>query len=166
MAFFAASVDSDAGLAGFDLSRQRSAKYDAAETRRRWEHYRRSPHRLGPGTLVYEARQVDPTFQLPSTRHSRAEAKQTPANDGGRCWLGRAGWMAPPTDHQRQGRARDVVANAAIILRSDLRFIDRCASTSCIRHPLRATAVAQGLHLAALVGRRRHRACAWCQLRG
>ena len=84
MAFFAASGGSDAGFAAFDRFSRQSAKYDTAETQRRWEHYRRSPpDRLGPGTLVYEARQVDPTFQLPSTRHARAEPKADAAIDGG-----------------------------------------------------------------------------------
>ena len=69
MALFAASGGSEAGLAAFDRFSQQSAKYDAAETRHRWEHYRQSPpDRLGPGTLVYEARQADPTFRLPSRR--------------------------------------------------------------------------------------------------
>jgi P4 family phage/plasmid primase-like protien len=69
MAFFAASNGSEAGFAAFERVSQRSAKYDASETRRRWEHFHRSPpHRLGPGTLIYEARQVDPEFRLPSRR--------------------------------------------------------------------------------------------------
>jgi Primase C terminal 2 (PriCT-2) len=60
MALFAASGGSEAGLASFDLFSRQSAKYDAAETRHRWEHYRQCPpDRLGPGTLVYEARQAD-----------------------------------------------------------------------------------------------------------
>jgi hypothetical protein len=53
MAFFAASNGSEAGLAAFDQISQRSAKYDAGDTRRRWEHFHQSPpHRLGPGTLI------------------------------------------------------------------------------------------------------------------
>jgi Primase C terminal 2 (PriCT-2) len=71
MALFAASGGSEASLAAFDRFSRQSAKHDAAETRHRWEHYRRSPpDRLGPGTLVYEARQVDPTFRLPWRGHA------------------------------------------------------------------------------------------------
>ena len=67
MALFAASGGSEAGFTAFDRVSRRSAKYDADETRQRWDHYRQSPpDRLGPGTLVYEARQVDPAFRLPS----------------------------------------------------------------------------------------------------
>lgn len=69
MALFAASSGSEAGFAAFDRISRRSVKYDTNETRRRWEHYRQfPPDRLGPGTLVYEARQVDPTLRLPSRR--------------------------------------------------------------------------------------------------
>ena len=67
MAFFAASGGSEAGLTAFDRVSQRSAKYDADATRQRWDHYRQSPpDRLGPGTLVYEARQAKSAFSLPS----------------------------------------------------------------------------------------------------
>ena len=43
MAFFAASNGSEAGFAAFDQVSQRSAKYDASDTRRRWEHFHQSP---------------------------------------------------------------------------------------------------------------------------
>jgi hypothetical protein len=67
MAVFAASGGSEAGFAAFDSISRRSPKHDPDETRRRWEHYRQfPPDRLGPGTLVYEARQIDPAFRLPS----------------------------------------------------------------------------------------------------
>jgi hypothetical protein len=67
MAVFAASGGSEAGFAAFNSISRRSAKYDTNETQRRWEHYRQfPPDRLGPGTLVYEARQVEPAFRLPS----------------------------------------------------------------------------------------------------
>jgi len=67
MALFAASGGSEAGFAAFDCISRRSAKHDVGETRGRWEHYRQfPPDRLGPGTLVYEARQADPAFRFPS----------------------------------------------------------------------------------------------------
>jgi putative DNA primase/helicase len=83
MAFFAASNGSEAGLAAFDRVSQRSAKYDASETRRRWEHFHRSPpQRLGPGTLIYEARQVDPEFRLLSRRGGPETARRQPTDSG------------------------------------------------------------------------------------
>ena len=126
MAFFAASGGSDAGFAAFDRFSRHSAKYDTTETQRRWEHYRRSPpDRLGPGTLGYEARQVDPTFQLPSTRRARAEPKADAANDGeGGSDQDAAGWRHQLITNDK-GAPRDIVANAAIIIRSDPRFVDR-----------------------------------------
>ena len=68
-------VDSDAAPASVFLGRApsttRPRRSDAGSTIA-------ARHLIGSaGTLVYEARQVDPTFQLPSTRHSRAGPKQT-----------------------------------------------------------------------------------------
>ena len=124
MALFAASGGSEAGIAAFARFSERSAKYDAAETQHRWEHYRRSPpDRLGPGTLVYEARQVDPNFRLPSTRSARAEPRL--ADDGrGDSDRGAAGWRHQLITNDK-GAPRDIVANAALILRSDPRFLGR-----------------------------------------
>ena len=71
MAFHAATAGSEAGFAAFDHWSGKSGKYDAAATRARWEHYRRSPPaRIGAGTLVHEARRVDPEFH----RSNRGEA--------------------------------------------------------------------------------------------
>ena len=82
MALFAASGGSEAGLAAFDRFSRQSAKYDAAETRHRWEHYRQCPpDRLGPGTLVYEARQADPTFRLPSRRGGPGTPARGPTDE-------------------------------------------------------------------------------------
>jgi Primase C terminal 2 (PriCT-2) len=82
MALFAASGGSEAGLAAFDRFSQQSAKYDAAETRHRWEHYRQSPpDRLGPGTLVYEARQADPSFRLPSRQGGAGTPARGPTGE-------------------------------------------------------------------------------------
>jgi hypothetical protein len=109
MAFFAASNGSEAGLAAFEQVSQRSAKYDASDTQRCWAHFHQSPpHRLGPGTLIYEARQIDSAFRL--------QSRQAPRPGGGqrdvqgrrsgrrRCWSGRAGMrMAHPSAQKRQG---------------------------------------------------------------
>ena len=109
MAFFAASNGSEAGLAAFDQVSQRSAKYDASDTQRRWEHFHQSPpHRLGPGTLIYEARQIDPAFRLQSRQAPRlggdSENVQGPRSGRRRCWSGRAGMrMAHPPAQKRQG---------------------------------------------------------------
>ena len=133
MAFFAASNGSEAGLAAFDQVSQRSAKYDADDTRRRWEHFHQSPpHRLGPGTLIYEARQVDPAFRLQSKQPPRPAGNSAPSNAG-------ADEGATGPDEQacewrtrllrnEKGSARDCVANAVLILRSDPRFIGRLRS--------------------------------------
>jgi predicted P-loop ATPase len=138
MAFFAASNGSDAGLAAFDRVSQRSAKYDACDTRRRWEHFHQSPpHRLGPGTLIYEARQVDPAFRLRSRQGPRqgrgggtskpgvsdesiaGPEEDTPAPDEQPCE-----WRTRLVRNDK-GSARDCVANIVLILRSDARFIGR-----------------------------------------
>jgi predicted P-loop ATPase len=131
MAFFAASNGSEAGLAAFDRVSQRSAKYDASDTRRRWEHFHQSPpHRLGPGTLIYEARQVDPAFRLRSRQAPRrrgdSEASETPAADEGAAGPDEQAceWRTRLLRNDK-GSARDCVANAVLILRSDARFIGR-----------------------------------------
>jgi Primase C terminal 2 (PriCT-2) len=147
MAFFAASNGSEAGLAAFDRVSQRSAKYDASETRRRWEHFHQSPpHRLGPGTLIYEARQVDPGFLLPSRRAAStslepppAAANETPHMIGADSDDGEAGWRSRLITNDR-GVPRDVVANAVLILRSDPRFRGRLRFDELYQAPF----VAQG----------------------
>lgn len=54
MALFAATGGSDEGSALWNEWSKRSSKYDARETRKRWEHYKRSPpSRIGAGTLWY-----------------------------------------------------------------------------------------------------------------
>jgi hypothetical protein len=83
MALFAASGGSDAGLAAFDCFSRQSAKYDTDETQRRWDHYRQCPpDRLGPGTLVYEARQVEPAFRLPSLGPGASEQEGSAKRGG------------------------------------------------------------------------------------
>jgi hypothetical protein len=129
MAFFAASNGSEAGLAAFDRVSQRSAKYDADDTRRRWEHFHQSPpHRLGPGTLIYEARQVDPAFQLRSRQAPRSGADRGTSDAAPEDAAGpdeqACEWRTRLLRNDK-GSARDCVANAVLILRSDARFISR-----------------------------------------
>jgi predicted P-loop ATPase len=63
MAFWRASGGSEAGFQAFDALSRKSAKYDSAATRARWDHFAGSPpDRLTVGTLVYEARKGDPDF--------------------------------------------------------------------------------------------------------
>jgi len=72
LALFAASGGSDTGLEVFEQISKRSSKHDPDKTRRRWAHYHdHPPSRLTPGTLIYEARQADPSFRLPSRYASR-----------------------------------------------------------------------------------------------
>jgi Primase C terminal 2 (PriCT-2)/Virulence-associated protein E len=128
MALFAASGGSEAGLAAFDSFSRRSAKYDADETQSRWDHYRQCPpDRLGPGTLVYESRQVDPTFRLPSRRDDRVRSGAAPA-EGAVAGAG-PGIAAHPWRTRLivndKGVPRDCVANAVLILRFDPGFVDR-----------------------------------------
>jgi predicted P-loop ATPase len=131
MALYAASGGLEAGLTAFDRFSRRSDKYDADETQSRWDHYRQCPpDRLGPGTLIYEARQVDPSFQLPSRQGERRSNSGTsdgegPAGDpepspedGKPPWSGRL----ITTD---KGVPRDCIANSVHILRSDPGFVDR-----------------------------------------
>jgi predicted P-loop ATPase len=131
MAFFAASNGSEAGLAAFNQVSQRSAKYDASDTRRRWEHFHQSPpHRLGPGTLIYEARQVDPVFrlrskQLPRTGGDSGASKTGAANDDTAGPDEQACQWRTRLLRNDKGSARDCVANAVLILRSDARFLGR-----------------------------------------
>ena len=77
MAFWRASNGDEVGLQAFDALSRKSAKYDAAATRARWDHYRTSPpDRIGVGTLVFEARKADPAFR------SRRAGPELEAGDG------------------------------------------------------------------------------------
>jgi hypothetical protein len=76
MAYWRASAGSDEGFAAFDSWSQKSGKYDAHATKARWDHYTTSPpDRIGTGTLVYLARQVDPAFM-------RCQPQEPPADAG------------------------------------------------------------------------------------
>jgi Primase C terminal 2 (PriCT-2) len=67
MATSRASGGSDEGYALFEAFSRKSAKFDEAETRNRWESYRKSPPtQLGFGTLVHLAREAHPGWQIPS----------------------------------------------------------------------------------------------------
>ena len=128
MAFFAASNGSDAGFAAsiaFSAERQVRRGRDAATLGAL--HRRSPPDRLGPGTLIYEARQVDPAFRLRSRQVAcGTKARRPGANDGEGAAGRRAGCDgAPACSATTRSSARDCVANAVLILRSDVRFIGR-----------------------------------------
>jgi hypothetical protein len=83
MAIWRASGGSPEGFKAFDGWSQRSDKYDADETRFRWNHYYASPpDSIGFGTLVYEARQTEPDWEPPSRRHSNGAANETDPGAG------------------------------------------------------------------------------------
>jgi len=68
MAFFAATGGSDEGLELFKHWSAKSAKYNEATTKARWQHYHRSPPtRIGAGTIFYAAavEWVEPDFPDP-----------------------------------------------------------------------------------------------------
>jgi hypothetical protein len=63
MAFWRASSGSEAGFQAFDTFSRKSTKHDPEATQARWRHYATSPPTsIGIGTLVYEARRVEPDF--------------------------------------------------------------------------------------------------------
>ena len=132
MAFFAASNGSEAGLAAFDQVSQRSAKYDAeryattlgtfpsvpaAPARTRHADLRGAPDRPGVPAPI-------------------ADKSPRPGGDSGTSKPDAADEGAAGPDEQtckwrtcllrnEKGSARDCVANAVLILRSDARFIGR-----------------------------------------
>ena len=64
MAVWAASNGSEEGFHAFDFWSQKWRKYDADDTRARWDAISGSPPTdLGIGTLIYKAQQVDPDFK-------------------------------------------------------------------------------------------------------
>jgi RecA-family ATPase len=67
MAVWRASGGSEEGFEEFDKWSKKSLKYDGDETLFRWRHYSDSPpSKIGFGTLVYLARQIDPNWKPPS----------------------------------------------------------------------------------------------------
>lgn len=63
MATYDASHGSEDGRAAFHTISAKHDKYDPGTTDARWDHYHRSPPtRTSAGTLIYEARKVDPDF--------------------------------------------------------------------------------------------------------
>jgi hypothetical protein len=67
MATWRASGGSKEGFEAFDSFSRKSKKYDAEETRYRWNHFHYSPpDKIGYGTLVHEAQQVEPDWEPPS----------------------------------------------------------------------------------------------------
>src|SRR5262249_55599702 len=72
LATFAATGGSASGFAAFSAWSQKSRKFDADNTRRRWDHYYTSPpDSIGAGSLFYWARQARPDFVKPSD-HTRS----------------------------------------------------------------------------------------------
>ena len=64
MAFYRASKGSEEGFAAFDLFSRKWHGYSEEHTRERWAKFATSPPTgIGMGTLVYEARKVDPRLQ-------------------------------------------------------------------------------------------------------
>ncbi len=78
MACWNDSGGSDAGLEAFDTLSQKSKKYDADETLRRWQHYFRSPPtKIGFGTLHHMADKASPGWR---TRFEAEELQRAMAD--------------------------------------------------------------------------------------
>jgi len=75
MAGWRASEGSEEGFEAFNGWSRKSTKYDAAETRARWDHFPHSPpNQIGAGTLFHLAREADPGWRPPSlTAQTAAE---------------------------------------------------------------------------------------------
>jgi Bifunctional DNA primase/polymerase, N-terminal/Primase C terminal 2 (PriCT-2) len=64
MALFAATEGSAEGFRLFDAFSKRSAKYNEATTRAKWEAFHRCPpHEIGAGTMLYLAEQAEPNWR-------------------------------------------------------------------------------------------------------
>src|ERR1019366_7932911 len=60
---------SEAGFAAFDKWSQKSAKYNAAVTREKWEQlFRSPPNEIGAGTIFHMADQASPGWRGPDDR--------------------------------------------------------------------------------------------------
>jgi len=67
MAIWRATGGSEDGLDAFDYWSQKSRKYDPEASEERWRAYQGSPpDTIGYGSLWYEAKQADPSWQPPS----------------------------------------------------------------------------------------------------
>jgi Primase C terminal 2 (PriCT-2) len=97
MAVWRASGGSEDGYAVFDQWSQKSAKYDAHETRFRWDHYRQSPPtQLGFGTLAYHARQAQPSWRPPSRQKNQPAPTIRLNPDSGRASSTHSRWRSSP----------------------------------------------------------------------
>jgi len=75
MAFFTSSGGSDEGFRAFDHVSAKSKKYDVKDTMGAWDAIRSSPPRnIGIGTLIHEARKVDPRFLK---KYARAKTRNS-----------------------------------------------------------------------------------------
>jgi RecA-family ATPase len=64
MAIYGATDGSDAGFAAFDSFSRKSTKYDARNTRAKWDALHSCPpDRIGAGTLFYHASEADPGWR-------------------------------------------------------------------------------------------------------
>jgi putative DNA primase/helicase len=80
-------ASSGEGFAVFDRWSRKSGKYDAGETRARWDHFGQyPPEMLGMGSLIFWARQVDRDWKKPSAaaRANGPDDGATDGEDGGR----------------------------------------------------------------------------------
>ena len=67
MADYGATNGSEIGFAAFDRFSQKSKKYNASNTRAKWEAYRSCPpNRIGAGTLFYLANEANPNWETTS----------------------------------------------------------------------------------------------------
>lgn len=89
MAIFAASGGAEYGRKAWLAFSRLSDKFDEERTLERWRHYAKSPPTsIGFGSLVFEAREVQPDFELPSREPKLAqpqelaeEVKEEPQDD-------------------------------------------------------------------------------------
>jgi hypothetical protein len=78
MATWRASGGSEEAFEAFSRWSRKSPKYDAAETRFRWDHYATSPpSQAGFGTLVFWARQAQPRWTSPRRQQTPASGRST-----------------------------------------------------------------------------------------
>jgi uncharacterized protein DUF3987/primase-like protein len=90
MATWAATAGSEVGAKAFMAWSAKSPKHNPEATRKRWDHYRTSPpSKIGFGTLVFLARQADPSWTYSGQRAEPEQAAPEPFD----LW----GHFEPPT---------------------------------------------------------------------
>ena len=79
MATYRATGGSAAGFAAFESYSQKSKKYDAGETLRKWEQLAKSPpDKIGAGTILHMADEASPIWR-DTTPEQRAEIERSAA---------------------------------------------------------------------------------------